>query len=271
MLEVLAQHATIHWEDHQGVASGPGPAVNISLLLPPVCLESGKASCLWEAWEVASPSLGLENIRALSAERNLLLIYELTDACSANVRRRHAYAAVLPRNVLYLSGLNCTVHRLHRVIEASINEPKLVGDIHAIALVASKPSYRQKLAAAVRQIVQDELLVIYDEDPLWARLRDQMLQHTFGREWFHTRGSIEPGAEPLEMQTLADSRQTGLRRIALVLDGASLAPTSDGLLHFCCIHAAVLCLITFQFSHKKNENDFDVTFLWHFCWWLLVG
>ena len=23
--------------------------------------------------------------------------------------------------------------------------------------------------------------------------------------------------------------------------------------------------------HIENENDFNVTFLWHFCWWLVVG
>ena len=63
----------------------------------------------------------------------------------------------------------------------------------------------------------EELLIIHVENPLWARLRDSMLQHTFGRQWFHIGGSIEPGDEPLDMDALEDSGNSTLRRIALAL------------------------------------------------------
>ena len=134
---------------------------------------------MWEAFEQACPSLDLDGLNKISEQMKVFILCEMTDGASSCLRREFVYSMQLPHNCLYMHNLTCTAHRIHRIIEYAIDEPNLVGDIHAIALVASRPGYRAKLIAAAKELVQEELMIIDCDDPAWATSREHMLRHTF--------------------------------------------------------------------------------------------
>ena len=102
-------------------------------------------------------------------------------------------ATVLPSNCLYVSGLGCTVHRIHRIISATIDEERIIGDIHAIALVASVPRYRSTMLDKLFIIVDEDLEVLDAGCPEWAEHADAVIEVTLGREFHYTRGSKTEG------------------------------------------------------------------------------
>ena len=141
----------------------------------------------------------LDGLKEIGARCKLFILCEVPDNVAANVRKKQAMAFSLPENCLYASGLGCTVHRIHRLVEAT--ETQLVGDVYAISFVCSVPRYRATMLETLKRVVARELQVLDFEDPAWSEQRDAILEHTLGREFHVTK------AVPWDKEAPADTQR----------------------------------------------------------------
>ena len=209
VLEVLAQNIDLHWTNADRTVK------DIEYLVRPLTLQTTSASVIFRACEQASDTLSMAGLRRIGSSAKLFILAEVPDNVSANNRKKAAAAAMLPVNCLYAGMLGCTVHRLHRIIEASTNESELIGGVHAVSLVSSVPRYRNTMLQRLREIVDEELEILDSDQPAWARHRVAILKHSLGREFHFVRGSRMPGDNMDE-----DNRERtklGVKKIEAVL------------------------------------------------------
>ena len=107
IVELFAQHASLHWQ------TTIGKRHDRDVLINPQLLVNNRASSIYNAVENAIPAFSIEKLREVMEKGavRFSIISELPDGHSANVRKRCMTASELPENVLYHDGV-CAGHRV---------------------------------------------------------------------------------------------------------------------------------------------------------------
>ena len=101
--------------------------------------------------------------------------------------------ADLPRT-LYLGHDGCAAHLLNNIVTKTVGETLSIGNIHAVQTVLSLTSKRNQLMKAVRQMIDEELLIVYGDVPdIFQDHAQCVLQRTLLRTLEYVRGSIGNG------------------------------------------------------------------------------
>ena len=161
-LQILAQRLEIGWvlKDSDGVDMQ-------EILIPPIAMANGKSSTLYSATEKAVEDLSLDKLLELARHIKFIIVNEIPDQCSANVRKKAATISALLKidNVFYNPFQCCMAHTLHRLMARSFREEDIIGDIHAIAYVMTLTPQRNAMLTAFRALLEEEAEFIEDEDP----------------------------------------------------------------------------------------------------------
>ena len=120
---------------------------------PRVVLDT-KASTVFRACEVAVVPVDLQHLQQLAGRVKVGCVIETPDAISSNNRKKHAYAAQLPSNILYDWTRACAAHRVTRIIEA-VSSDRFNGDVHAVSLVTGKPPIHAKAIRLLHDLVTE--------------------------------------------------------------------------------------------------------------------
>jgi hypothetical protein len=173
VLELLAQGLTCHYTSPSGEFSG------FRAFCRPRILQSGNASCLFTATETEVPEFSKAGLRSLSEDCPFAIVNEQPDAASSNTRKKAKSSQDTPANVFHVNGV-CDAHQGHRMIE--MKEKDLIGNVHAIAVSAANPELQNKLQAALKAIIDRELIFVRGEpDPRCARRNALVVKHTLSR------------------------------------------------------------------------------------------
>lgn len=192
VVELFAQTVSSSWVEHDEIQRRV-------LTIPPQFLQRGNASTIFEATEGVHAALSLNALASLADRGTVVVVSEPVDGCSANIRKRAAWAARASASPSLLSHStdSCAVHKLNRMVTKTINEQSTIGDLHAVQYVLSLSSRRNALMLAVKSIIQEELLIVYEEPPAMFREHAQaVLEHTLLRTLRHVRGSVTDGWAP---------------------------------------------------------------------------
>lgn len=247
IVEVFSQNVSVHWLT-------PGPCqtkVDLELIAHPVVVASTGSSCIHRACDLAFDDLSITGLHEISRKVKLFIFTETPDNVSANVRRKAHMATLLPNNCLYMDMLGCAAHRIHRILQACTVEDTLIGDIHAIALVASVPRYRATMLDRLWAIVNEDLELLYVDDPSWQEHTTAVLQHTLGREFHFTRGSKMPGDVATPAEELGHSVFQRMEQVKLFLNADWREPQLGHVEKGCCGSRAIaVANVTAAIAHS---------------------
>jgi hypothetical protein len=191
-VELFAQSIELCYDDASGATHYR------EVIVPPMLLQNGGASCFYTGVEKASPALSNASFLLWNLTR-FMLLHENPDNVSANVRKLHFTASVLPEFVLMVLG-GCTAHRISRIGEILFEVADLCGDIYSLAFVSQVPSYFNRMQRACWQLICEDLLIIdgnvFPLDPRWKEFTMQVLKMTRARGLEFVRGQIDGAGEP---------------------------------------------------------------------------
>ena len=193
-----------------------------TLILKPSVLQKTNASCIYRAFEVCCDPLSLAKIIEVATLLKLMIISEVPDNVAANNRRMAAYAIKLPANVLYHSGLGCSVHRTHNMLSTAQKQKDLIGDVHAVHIASSTWRHREMMMKALREIVDDELELLDVMNPRWDLHLKDIMEHALCGEFnlLEISGCGHPAAESMMVwATDAGFGDARRRRIQVLDDG----------------------------------------------------
>ncbi|CAK0877216.1 unnamed protein product [Prorocentrum cordatum] len=131
-------------------------------IVPPMLLADGRATTVYDAVEMAySSSFDIAGIKAMSEYAEVLIVDDVPDNCNVNKRVKAATADAFKDNptILYDLFSGCVGHKLHGICTKTVKEDKLVGHVHAVETVKRVQGRREMLLRALRELVDEELLV----------------------------------------------------------------------------------------------------------------
>ena len=144
------------------------------------------------------------------------------DNVSANVRKLHFTASVLPEFVLMVLG-GCTAHRISRIGEILFEVADLCGDIYSLAFVSQVPSYFNRMQRACWQLICEDLLIIdgnvFPLDPRWKEFTMQVLKMTRARGLEFVRGQIDGAGEPFTEAPALAKLEKVFETLSSILNG----------------------------------------------------
>ena len=135
-----------------------------------------------------------ESIAKLALEFGCVILCEVPDSCSANMRKMKETAARLPDNIWYSCRQGCAAHQLHRVAVTAADEDTFIGDMHALSSVMRSTTYKGRIVTALREIVSSDLRIVPTPPQSENSAHLQAVLNVFHfREQKHTRGRLLHG------------------------------------------------------------------------------
>ena len=183
VVDLLASSMECYWTDNVDKAQADTWTMHgLRVLVPPVFLQRGNASCLYEATEKSVPAFSSEGIRQLCAHCPFVIRCEVPDFCGSN-GRKVCQSIADTADILneFTVQARCGAHQVFRIV--SQVEKKVVGDVHAIIVAATQVHHQQRLWNAFREILA-EVQVFWGVDPLAANMRvnRDIARHTLLRD-----------------------------------------------------------------------------------------
>jgi hypothetical protein len=116
----------------------------------PACVvENTKASTLMTAVEAMNLDLSFAALNVHKHNVKVFMVNEVPDSARSVKRKLKATGPFLPKECLYVADA-CASHVVHLIIEDSIDEVKLVCDVHAVAFITHVPSHFNRMVAKYR-------------------------------------------------------------------------------------------------------------------------
>ena len=155
------------------------------------------------------PDLCISKLNELSQSVRFVLVCEVPDHASANWRKIAFSATKFGPRVLF-APIGCGSHRVHRIIAITLKEDDWVGNIFAVQLVAQVPSHYSRLVRVLRELVEEELIVVLGPpDEAWVQHAKDIVDHTLLRTRNFIRGRLDGGASLFELRGDAELAARG--------------------------------------------------------------
>ena len=171
-LELLAQGTTCRW------MTGAGELHGFRVLCRPKILQTGNASCIYEATESECPELSSSGLEKVCKACPYALVDERPDAHSANHRKKAKSVASTPSNCFHVLG-TCAGHQCHRIIMN--NEKEVCGDVYAAAVACSNTHHADSLQQALRVHLQRAVRIPGAPPQEYASKNALIVKHTLLR------------------------------------------------------------------------------------------
>ena len=164
------------------------------VLTSPMVLQNGGASAMFAASQrQGSCTIDIIN-RVTSKIKKPIIFTERPDAARANIRLQREMVDRLGPYVLYDRG-TCAAHGCHLVVEKSLRDSDIVGDLFAIQMVIQVTSHQNRMIKMLHELVRRRLVFLdgrlHEPDPANLRHTRQVLQHTIGWRTFYRRACAQ--------------------------------------------------------------------------------
>ena len=155
------------------------------------------------------PDLCISKLNELSQSVRFVFVCEVPDHASAN-RRKIAFSATKFGPRVLFAPIGCGAHRVHRIIAITLKEDDWVGNIFAVQLVAQVPSRYSRLVRVLRELVEEELIVVPGPpDEAWVHHAKDIVDHTLLRTRNFIRGRLDGGPSLFELRGDAELAARG--------------------------------------------------------------
>ena len=202
--------------------------------VPPRLVQNTGASVTNRAVETGVPQLSVASLSELAKKLRFLLLNEVPDNATANVRKK-AHTSTLLRPNMFYAPAGCAGHKCHRIMTNATNEDHVIGDVYAVDFVCHIPSHQNKILREFFKMVDDGLEVV-DRPPIpeFVEHTKGILRHTVLRNVEFTRGRLDADLESILPGRLRDDADNMLSKAATFINGD---PRLSTLCHFengCC-------------------------------------
>jgi hypothetical protein len=120
-----------------------------------------------------------------------MMVTEFPDAAPVNGLKGKKTAAMLPPNCFHVQG-KCCCHVYHLIVEDSMEEKLIIGDMHAVQFVTHLSSHFNRLIATARDALFQNMQLKDGPMPLRLELHIRaVLQHTVRQFDNHTRSRLK--------------------------------------------------------------------------------
>ena len=179
VLEVMALKCSVHMS--LDPFSLVAKKLSLNLICLPMIVQAANASCIFGCIQQALPELTIEKLHVMCFAQKFILVGECPDAAKANVRAQLELIERLPDRCLH-SRAACAAHQVHLTITSASEEKRIVGDVHAIAVVTAATSTQTRLQAALWLLIDKEFQWFHTPpDPRNLAHAEAVLSQTFIR------------------------------------------------------------------------------------------
>ena len=152
VVDLLAQGVECFYAADSTTGGDAWEIAGLQALIPPVFMQRGNASCIYEATERSMPQFSAEGIRLLAEHCPFLFLCEVPDFCGSNgrkVMKSIQDVSAFP-NVFNVQA-RCGAHQCQRIIQ--VEEKKSVGDVHAVVVAATHVHHAERLWTSFRNLL----------------------------------------------------------------------------------------------------------------------
>ena len=152
VVELLGQGVMIQQSNESDILQG------LQIFCPPLVLGRANSSCIFAATERAAPPVSIPSLIDLSKTLEFILLQEVPDACSANIRNKAAKAEACQGagNIVH-AGDKCGAHQGHRTI--ALKESYTIGNIYAIAFSSSQTAIQNRHQVTLRKRLKQVVVI----------------------------------------------------------------------------------------------------------------